>query len=63
MTPGDPILLRSITGAVLPRRVLSTSPGYVRVVQEAEWLQYQRDGVAPVGVGFAIKDVVDKESK
>ena len=58
MTPGDPIHIRSFTGAVLPRRVLRVEGGYVRVAQEAEWLQFERDGVEPTGVGFAMADVV-----
>ena len=59
---GDPIHLRSFTGATLPRRVLRVEGNYVRVIQEAEWLQYERDGVEPVGVGFVMADVI-KETK
>ena len=30
----------------------------MRVCQEAEWLQFERDGVEPTGVGFVMADVI-----
>ena len=58
MTPGDPIHLRSFTGAILTRRVWTANDRYVRVVTEADWLQYEKDGIEPFQVGFVMADVI-----